>query len=69
MLSQFKVLINILNHGHIIVMNDEVFFDIAQDVGVVSITVNVKSGLDPHFRLVWAQFVPHVSHTVSQVLV
>ena len=45
---QFKVLFNLVYHGHSIMMNDKYVFNISQDVGVVVIAVNVKFGIDPH---------------------
>ena len=65
---QFKVFINIVEHGHSIMMNDEDVVNILQDVGLVYITVNVNFRLVPHVRVGWARVVPRVTHTVSQVL-
>ena len=66
---QFKVFINIVEHGHSIVMNGEDVVYIAQDVRVLSIAANVNFGLDPHLQVGWARFSPHMSCTVNQVLV
>ena len=49
-------------------MNDEDSVDIAQYVVVVDIAVSVHFGLDTHVRVIWYRVVPHVSHTVIQVL-
>ena len=49
-------------------MDDKDVVDKAQDLGVVSISVNVVFGIDPHVRVGWARVVPHMSHTFSQVL-
>ena len=61
---QFKILINIVDHGNSIMMNKEDVVSIKKDVGVVSIAVNVNFGLDPHVRVGWTRFVPHVFHIV-----
>ena len=50
-------------------MEDEDVVNIAQDVGVLYISVNFNFGLDPYVWVVWARIVPYVSHSVSQVLV
>ena len=65
---QFKVLKNIVEHFNIIVMNNEDVVDIAQDVGVVSIAINVNFGIDKHVWVRWAWVVPPWYHTVRQVL-
>ena len=46
---QFKLIVDIFEHGHSIVMNKEYDFGISQDVGVVAITVNVNFGLRGYF--------------------
>ena len=66
---QFKLIVNSADHVHIIVMNGEYFVEIEQDFGVVAIDININFGLDPHFRVGWERFLPHISHTIIQVLV
>ena len=65
---QFKILINIFDHGHSIVINDEDFINITHDIGVVYISFNVKFELDPHVRVRWELVVSHMSHTVISML-
>ena len=65
---KFKVLINIVEHGYRIVMNDEDVVNITQDVGELFISVNVNFRLDPHFQVGWARVVTHMSHTVIPML-
>ena len=48
-------------------MEDEDVFDIAQDVGVLFISINFNFGLDPHVWVGSSRVVPHVYHAVSQV--
>ena len=64
---QFKVLVNIVEHGHSIVMNNEDVIDISQYVGVVDIAANENLGIDTHVRVGSERVVPLVSHAVIQV--
>ena len=48
-------------------MEDEDVFDIAQDVGVLFISINFNFGLDPHVWVGSSRVVPHVYHAVIQV--
>ena len=50
-------------------MENEDVVDISQDVGVVSIVVNVNFGIDTYDQVGWACAVTHMSHTFIQVLV
>ena len=55
---KFKGLINIVEHERSIVINDEDVVEIAQDLGLLCITVTVIFGLDPHVQVGWEGFLP-----------
>ena len=65
---QFKLLVNLVEHGHIIVVNNGDVVNIAQYVGLVDIAASVNFGLDTPVQVIWARFVTHMYHTVIQVL-
>ena len=49
-------------------MKDEDVFNTSKYVGLLDIAISVNFGLDPHFQVIWTQVVPHLSHTVIQLL-